>query len=356
MKNPVLYLLTLALLSGCPIQSSLRAQDTLLNSRLTLQLNKAPFYKAMIRINQMTGYNFSYNSDLVDENKLVSCTFKNQSIIEILDSLFNNDTSLVYDLIGQHIVIHKKDDHAVPSSLFRKDSSGSYRQIRGKVVDAKSESPLSYANIGLLNKGIGTISNHHGEFILKIDRKSIDDTLAISYMGYENALIPLKEVSDEQVCSLKKKLYTIQEIIVRLNDAEKIVMQALKSVNRNYYFQPMVATGFYRETIQKEQQYTSVSEAVLQIYKPYRKAFQQPRISLLKSRKTTDTGKKDSLTMKLKAGLKAVLLLDIIHEKISFFDRDADQYYRYTISDISYFDGHNAYVINFLPKVETDIP
>ena len=356
MKNPVLLLLLIALLILCPLKYSLMAQEAILNSKHTLQLNKKPFYKAMIRINQMTGYNFSYNSDLVDENKLVSYTFSNHSLHEILDSLFNNDTNLAYDLVGQHIVIRKNDDPALPSSFSIKNNNAFYVQIQGKVVDEKSGTPLSYANVGLLNKGIGTISNHKGDFILKFHRNSLDDTLAISYMGYENALVPLKDVADKQVFPLKKKFHTIQEIIVRLYDAEKIVMDGLNRLPDNYHFDPLVATGFYRETIQKEQQYTSISEAVLQIYKPYQKAFRQPRISILKSRKSMDTGKKDSLTMKLKAGLEAVLLLDIIHERISFFDRNADQYYRYIISDISYFDGHNAYVISFSPKVETDIP
>jgi hypothetical protein len=135
-----------------------------------------------------------------------------------------------------------------------------------------------------------------------------------------------------------------------------VIDRALNRIKQNYYFNPLTATGFYRETIRREGNYTSVSEAVIEMYKPYNKIFQSPKIKILKSRKSTDVSNRDSINLKLKAGLEAILLLDIIHEDISFFNSGYFQYYEFAVANISHFDGHNTYVIEFSPDKEAEIP
>jgi len=175
-------------------------------------------------------------------------------------------------------------------------------------------------------------------------------------MGYKNRLIPVNQYRDSSVIQLEEKLYTIQEVIVRTFDADMIINGALQRIRENYFFEPITATGFYRESIKRKDTYTSVSEAVVDMYKPYNKIFQSPRIKILKSRKSTDISRKDSITLKLKAGLEAVLLLDIVHENLSFFNSNAYQNYDYNVSNISHFDDHNTYVVEFSPARDIEMP
>ena len=93
----------------------------------------------------------------------------------------------------------------------------------------------------------------------------------------------------------------------------------------------------------------------MDIYKPYNKFFQSPKIKILKSRKSTDVNRKDSITLKLKAGMEAVLLLDPIHENLSFFTRSAFDQYNFSVVNISHYDGHNTYVIEFSPARESEM-
>jgi hypothetical protein len=331
-----------------------QAQEDNLNRKIEIKFNNEPLYRALIRINQLTRFKFSYNSDLVNEDRAVSLNVDNWPIRQVLDSLLN-DSTLVYDLVDQHIVIHKKYRKAdLPGSTIKAEKE--HTQLSGKVIEKNADTPLPYANIGIYNRNIGTISNEDGEFVLKLRDNHTGDTLVFSYMGYENRFIPVEQFSDGQVVQLDEKLYSIQEVIVRTFDADMVIDRALNRIKQNYYFSPLIATGFYRETVRREGDYTSVSEAVIEMYKPYNKLFQSPKIKILKSRKSADVSNRDSINLKLKAGLEAILLLDIIHENISFFNSGYFQYYDFSVSNISHFDGHNTYVIDFTPDKEAEIP
>ena len=51
--------------------------------------------------------------------------------------------------------------------------------IKGIISDSL-KNPIQYANVGILNKPVGTVTNELGEFILNIDNSYISDTLKIS--------------------------------------------------------------------------------------------------------------------------------------------------------------------------------
>jgi hypothetical protein len=354
MKSHARRLLFLAILSWLVLHTGdALGQENILDKKIHISFQDEPLYKALIRINQTTGYKFSYNSDIINEDKPVSLEAEGWSIRNCLDSLIN-DTSLVYQVIDQHIVIHKKSES--PPTQVASDKKPSFVTLNGVIKDEITNEPLSYANIGIYHKSIGTISNDNGEFILKMNRRYLDDTLVVSFMGYRNRFIPIRQFRDGSVIKMEKKLYSIQEVIVRTFDADMILQAALERIRDNYFFNPIISTGFYRESIKRDNEYTTVSEAVVDMYKPYNKIFQSPKIRILKSRKSTDIKRKDSITLKLKAGLEAVLFLDVIHENISFFNSSAFQNYEYNVTNISHFDEHNTYVIEFKPARKSEIP
>jgi hypothetical protein len=66
--------------------------------------------------------------------------------------------------------------------------------IVGVVYDAQSNVPLAYANIGIIGKSTGTVSNENGQFYLNISGLEQTDTLACAYLGYETRKFPLSEV------------------------------------------------------------------------------------------------------------------------------------------------------------------
>ena len=56
--------------------------------------------------------------------------------------------------------------------------------LKGKLIDAETSSPLSYVNIGVIGKNVGTVSAFDGSFGLSVASKYDSDLLRISIIGY----------------------------------------------------------------------------------------------------------------------------------------------------------------------------
>src|SRR6187455_2270243 len=63
----------------------------------------------------------------------------------------------------------------------------------GIVKDSVSSKPLSYVNIGIVNKDVGTVSDKDGKFSITIDEKFNNDSLRISIVGYETRIFKISE-------------------------------------------------------------------------------------------------------------------------------------------------------------------
>jgi hypothetical protein len=81
--------------------------------------------------------------------------------------------------------------------LFSSCFSFAQLNFTGRIVDAKTQEPLPYVNIGIVNKGFGTVTDETGRFYLVIDtaRFTNEDIVQISSLGYENIRIPVGQIT-----------------------------------------------------------------------------------------------------------------------------------------------------------------
>ena len=141
-------------------------QTGILDSAFTFRAVKLKTVDALGIITKQTGFNFTYDSRLIDEEKITGMTFTNIKLRAILDSILMNKT-LVYSVIDKYIIISR----APPAVSPQTDSTQSQlKYIAGIIVDNETLEPLQYATIGLKNKGKGTVSNINGEFAENISR------------------------------------------------------------------------------------------------------------------------------------------------------------------------------------------
>lgn len=68
------------------------------------------------------------------------------------------------------------------------------KTISGTIMDSLKK-PIKYANIGILHKPIGTVSNENGEFTFVSDKVIELDTLKFSCVGYKSKQIILKNTA-----------------------------------------------------------------------------------------------------------------------------------------------------------------
>lgn len=85
--------------------------------------------------------------------------------------------------------------------------------LHGKVIDAESQDPIPYVNIGIINKGVGTVSNLNGNFSLSITNPT--ETLTFSSIGYSTSAYVISEVAPQKVIELKPKVEMLEEVVIR---------------------------------------------------------------------------------------------------------------------------------------------
>ena len=96
--------------------------------------------------------------------------------------------------------------------------------IKGKIYDSKNNTPLSFANIQVQNKNLGTISNEKGEFLLQYN--SYPNVILVSYIGYNTFEIILdKKPSKPLKIPLKRSQILLEEIIIDSEDPGMKIMR-----------------------------------------------------------------------------------------------------------------------------------
>jgi hypothetical protein len=119
----------------------------------------------------------------------------------------------------------------------------------------------------------------------------------------------------------------------------------LRKQNNN--LDPVYTTSFYREGVQKNNRYLSYSEAVFKVYKSaYSLSELSDQVKLLKSRKIQGINPRDTVFVKLKAGVLSALQLDIVKCVPGFLDISVPSY-SYTYSDLVSFNDDDVYAITF---------
>lgn len=84
----------------------------------------------------------------------------------------------------------------------------------GTMVDAITDEPLPYVNIGVLNMGLGTVSNEDGKFILKISKeKHWSETIQFSSIGYTTVTMPVQDLIFDENAFLNIELQPKVEVL-----------------------------------------------------------------------------------------------------------------------------------------------
>ena len=87
----------------------------------------------------------------------------------------------------------------------------------GQVIDAATEEPLPYVNIGLVNQNICTVTDEAGYFELEVPGNGFADaTLRFSMIGFEPQDFTLQEYRDQKILTipLKEKATALEEVVL----------------------------------------------------------------------------------------------------------------------------------------------
>ncbi|MFD2550353.1 carboxypeptidase-like regulatory domain-containing protein [Bizionia sediminis] len=224
-------------------------------------------------------------------------------------------------------------------------------EITGKVVDINTNQPLLFADIVVSGSNVATISNNDGYFTLKLASNLSSETLQISYLGYADAYLPVSEAVTTKTIALTPVATPLDEVTIsRPQSAETLVKLMLKNRTTNYVDNALEMTGFYRETIKKRRKNASLSEAVVTIYKEPNSNNKRDAVALLKSRKSTNYARLDTIAMKLQGGPFNNLFIDFMKYPQFMFGNGNIDKYTFEFDKTTVINNQVMYVVNFKQK------
>ena len=260
-------------------------------------------------------------------------------------------------IIGLFFIILAQMQSEARFSASQMTDSSSFKQFKGSILDSKTRNELIFASITVSGTNISTISNTEGKFSIKIPTEKQNLNLVISFLGYKNKVVPIKELkSEKNVLYLEPSNTILEEVVVKVADAKNIFLGVLNNRLQNYGNDPIQMTGFYRETIRKRRTYVSLSESLVNIQKQPFSVSSQDEINLFKGRKNTDYAKLDTVNFKLQGGPFSALFIDLIKYPKFLFSETAFELYDFSIEEITQINESQVLVLAFKQKPTNEDP
>ncbi|WP_323027884.1 carboxypeptidase-like regulatory domain-containing protein [Gelidibacter japonicus] len=233
-----------------------------------------------------------------------------------------------------------------------------FYEFKGTVIDSKSKAPLSFATLIVDGTNISTITNSEGEFLLKVPKTMVDNTISISFLGYQVKTIPLSNLNGDDIqILLDEAAMELSEVKINVpKDAYTLVKAALDKKSDHFLTEETIMTAFYRETIKKRRRNASLSEAVVEIYREPYASSKSDKIKLIKARKSTDYNRLDTLALKLEGGPFSALYADVIKYPQYIFSENDFSNYEFSFDKSTEINNRSVYVVKFKPHENIVIP
>ena len=107
------------------------------------------------------------------------------------------------------------------------------KTIVGKILSVTTKEPIPYANIGVINSNVGTISNIDGSFSIIIPQKLRNDSLTFTSLGFfKNTMaVNLLESKKDYTVFLTEKATLLKPVVIT---AKKLKDKTVIFGNKNY--------------------------------------------------------------------------------------------------------------------------
>lgn len=89
-------------------------------------------------------------------------------------------------------------------------------EIKGKVQDVTTKSPLAFCSVVIKGTQKGSITNEDGVFKILVNKDK--DSLVFSYLGYQTKIIPAVNLLKDSLVFLKAKENNLKEVVIKGDD------------------------------------------------------------------------------------------------------------------------------------------
>ena len=268
----------------------------------------------------------------------------------------------------------------VDSGIYAQDNS----VITGKIINGEDKEPLPFASIRLKNHPIGTISNEDGEFDFYIPKSKRNDTLSISFIGFNSYEVPLVNIDRELEIVLTPSSNVLDEVILTEKNPLDYIKKALERLPENYPQEDYQSIAYFREKFIENGAVINKDEAVfktyypevgdsaknqhqLLLYKPeenpqqfqfmrewFEAKQEKKKKKAIKKGEEFDEEEFDSDMDVTFGGPETVIDLDINNERDNYLNPKYFKKYEYSFGDETSLNGERLVTINFKAKKTID--
>lgn len=256
--------------------------------------------------------------------------------------------------------------------------------ISGTILNKDNQEPLPYASIRLKNHPIGTVSNDEGEFDFYIPKSKRNDTLSISFIGFNSYEIPLSAVGESIRIELSPSVNVLDEVLLTEKSPLDYIRRALEQIPENYPQDPYQSLAYYREKFIENGAVINKEEGVFKTYYPaaadssknqhqlllYRPEENPQQFQFMREWFTAKQEKRrkkaikkgeefdedeydDEIDLDL-GGPESVIDLDINNERDSYLDPKYFSKYEYSFGEETWLNGERLVTILFKAKKKID--
>ena len=334
--------------------NSLQAdEDDLSTKKVYLDKNKGSIYELLQQITDQTGYFFTYDSQLINNNKAVKINKGEYRLLDAIRTITGN-RKLEAKLIDKHLLLYIPKQEEVT----RKETKKSYYTVNGTLYDAISKEPIQYGFVNISGTNISTTTNHNGDFRLTVPDSLTHIAVKSSFLGYSSKELEASITTNKRLNFALDPQYTpLQEAVVRVVNPTLQIQKILENRSKNYASKPAYITTFYREIIEHKRSMT-ITESVIDLYKSgYYEQVYDDYAKLIKKRAIMAKNQQDSILVKMKAGVMGTLMLDIMKDIPGFLMLDErDVPYTFLYAGMTSIDDRDINIISFEQKQEVIEP
>jgi hypothetical protein len=288
---------------------------------------------------------FAYDAGVVNSDSLVHVVVPDSLDNQWVSSLFDQD-GVEVSFMGNQVIIRKQAGKLADKNILF---------ISGKVVGGASNDPLYMVNVGVEGQSVGTTTNDLGQFSFKVPDSMAGMSMVFSYLGFVSSRIEIPAKDTAVIIHLKEYAVRLPEVQVLYRDPNQIVRAVKSAVEANYPLQPYLMTAFFRETIQQDERFVDVSEAVVEILKPsYSDRYDVERVRFVKGRKGKESREMDVVQFKLAGGPYHFSQLDVMRNGDFLPNEVGESAYKYTFDGVDIIYDRLVYRVGFKPYNDTN--
>ncbi|MBL4642901.1 MAG: carboxypeptidase-like regulatory domain-containing protein, partial [Flavobacteriaceae bacterium] len=215
-------------------------------NKISFDLTKVTIKEVFSSIESQTDYNFFYENNSLDLNKLFTIKVENEILENVLSKIL--DKKKIYFKIISNQVVLKKVTYT----------------INGKTIDISTGEVIPFCSVIIDGTHTGTSSNEYGEFQLKVDKLPIK--LVFYHLNYQKHTVTVNDKKEIEI-KLVPHTFELKEVNVSNKKdfyAYELARKAFRKVDI-YAKNKKYGKAYYRQKSKNGNQYSEFSEIIYDV-------------------------------------------------------------------------------------------